>query len=1610
VQPLSYDFGSVFIGLNPTTEVVIRNVGTDVLTVSSITYSDMAFTGDVASVTLAPRAAQIVTVQFNPTAPVGYMGTMTIVSDDPDNPTISVSLAGIGLEPPEFSVDPDALYADLLTGETDMQMLTVSNSGGSDFEFSLQVEFDADVVVHESVDVGKEEVDTRVGEPVTQGAGGPDAFGYQWIDSDEPGGPVFNWVDISSTGTAVFTSTGDDRNFGPFPIGFTFPFYGNDFTEFRVCSNGWVSFTSSSTDLSNDPLPATGAPENLLAVFWDDLVVDLSIGGNVYYEYDGLRLIIQYENVRRFGSGGPYTFEIILNPNGTILYQYLSMQGTRLDEATIGIQNDARDDGLTVAFNADYVHDNLAVRIGAAPEWLTVSPISGVVPPGGSLPLMANFDASGLFGGLYSARIVFTTNDPALPTFEVPATMDVTGAPDIVVEPTAIDYGDVFVGYPSLRNLLITNVGTDDLVINDLVIDNPEFAQNQTPPVTLAPLQQLLLDVRYLPSGVGSDMGTLTIVSNDPDQPSFPVALMGNGIPAPVASADPTSLSTHLFTGESETQTVTLSNSGGSDLLFEVSTRLTADEVIVHEALELGKDDVDPRPGLLGTGGPDVFGYSWIDSDELGGPTFDWVDISGTGTPVFTSTSDDRNSGPFPIGFTVPFYGNDFDTFRVSSNGFVSFTSTLSDFSNDPLPSSGGPENLLAVFWDDMVVDLSRGGQVYYEYDGSRLIVQYDNVRRFGQSSGPYYTFEILLYPSGKILYQYLTLGSNTTSATIGIQNATKDDALMMVYNDDYVHENLAIRIATTPDWLTADPPSGVVPAGGSVPISVTFDATSLFGGVYDGAVLISSNDPANGLIEVPAHLDVTGVPRMAVEPAALDYGDVFIGYPESQMLTVTNVGTDLLSVSSIAAGLPDYTVDLASFDLNPFESQDVLVTFDPQAPGDRGTELTLMSNDPDSPHTVPLAGIGVVPPVIALVPETVVGAAMPGGQKVKTLQVCNTGGSDLIFDVAEQEHATGVTVHDDITLPKQADEPGSEEVVDPRPSILGTGGPDLFGYTWIDSDEPGGPVYDWTDISGVGTPVPFPSYLDDGNVGPVPIGFDFPFYGNTFSELYVCSNGWLSFTNSTLRTWTNQPLPNSGSSTPENLLAPWWDDMVYDEDDGNSAYYYDDGSRLIIQFYIRRIAAFTPPFYRFQVILYPNGNIVYQYHTLGTTTNSTTIGIQNGTKDDGLTVIHNDGSYAHEGLAILFSAAPDWLSVEPTSGVVPPGECVDLSVTMDASELESGDYTGTITVTSNDPGNPLVTADVLLHVGTVDAAAADIDPDALNLMSNGNWITGYVELPMGYDPADVVIETVMFMGSIPADPDSWHYDEDYNENGIPDLKFKFDRLAAEEVLPTGDMVEVTVYGEIRDTTWFVARDYVRVFRPQMVTPNGGETLYAETSVEIAWEDPENQVVDYAELYYTVDDGATWEMLATGIQGERYTWTVPSTLTEAARVRVAVFDGNGILGYDSSDDPFTIGDGVSAGGDEIPKAYALRQNVPNPFNPSTTIYFDLPRDSQVELKIYDVKGRVVKVLVNERMNAGRQGVVWDGNSRNGERVASGVYFYGIKAGDFTATRRMTVLK
>jgi hypothetical protein len=82
-----------------------------------------------------------------------------------------------------------------------------------------------------------------------------------------------------------------------------------------------------------------------------------------------------------------------------------------------------------------------------------------------------------------------------------------------------------------------------------------------------------------------------------------------------------------------------------------------------------------------------------------------------------------------------------------------------------------------------------------------------------------------------------------------------------------------------------------------------------------------------------------------------------------------------------------------------------------------------------------------------------------------------------------------------------------------------------------------------------------------------------------------------------------------------------------------------------------------------------------------------------------------------------------------------------------------------------------------------------------------------------------------------------------------------------------------------------------------------------------------------------------------------------------------------------------------------PEAFALYPNVPNPFNPSTTIQYDLPETAEITLEIFDMPGRHVRTLANEPKPAGHYSVVWDGRDERGKMVASGVFLYQLRVGN-----------
>jgi len=99
-----------------------------------------------------------------------------------------------------------------------------------------------------------------------------------------------------------------------------------------------------------------------------------------------------------------------------------------------------------------------------------------------------------------------------------------------------------------------------------------------------------------------------------------------------------------------------------------------------------------------------------------------------------------------------------------------------------------------------------------------------------------------------------------------------------------------------------------------------------------------------------------------------------------------------------------------------------------------------------------------------------------------------------------------------------------------------------------------------------------------------------------------------------------------------------------------------------------------------------------------------------------------------------------------------------------------------------------------------------------------------------------------------------------------------------------------------------------------------------------------------------------------------------------------------------------------AGGSETPRTFALAPNFPNPFNPATEIRFRLPENAHIRLSVHDITGRLVTVLTDGAHESGEFALTWDGRDGAGREAASGTYFARLTAGNFTATRKMVLVR
>jgi hypothetical protein len=1272
------------------------------------------------------------TLRFNTTGLAGdYYDTIAIVSNSGEKSvTTYVPLHLLVRLIPNIVVSPDSFRVGVESNGTKDTAMFINNTGNGALDYTVEtIELAKFGAVYrgepatrphimapkskpsaESLQPRRGEkgwVDPLQGTPPLMGLGGPDAFGYRWIDSDEPGGPTFNWVEISTQPGAVLVTSGDDVNSGPFPIGFSFKFYGNTFTQFRVCSNGFISFTSTVSTLTNDTIPSPPEPNNLLALFWDDL--NVTGAGKIYYYNDGSKLIIEYDHVVRYGTTDCiYTMEAILYPNGKIIYQYKEMTGARTNEATIGIENGTGTVGLEVVYNALYVHANLAIKFSAAPGWLVFSPEFGTVPAFGTDTIDVTFDATGILGGSFHGAFIINSNDPDTPVKTIDARMNIL-VPKMTVSPESIATSCNEGGGSFNVTFAINDTGQARLIFN-IVEGIPWLSASPladtVPPISGSTTVTLTINCGSLYAG--NYLGQLKIYSNDPDNQPYKIYKVYLHVgPDPDIAVSPDSFYVGLYAGVTKDTTLTIANEGDGHLVWGLNIEELTPPKGKDTVLTEGFEGSWPPPGWSD---PDLWtqdcsGYYM--HTGLCGAYLAW----GYGldewliTPPVTVGTGSHLKFWWESSYYWSVDPNDnADLFvKISTNGGSSWSSPLWTFGDSAMVvNSGGPWPWTSFIMYEATIDLSA-------YSGSALIA-----------------FHI-------------------------VANDNADIAI-----DDVLVESFAAP------WLTISAESGVLGADESKNVAVHFSTVGISEDKYAN-LWVTSNDPDEDPVLVPVHMAVLG-PEYSIVPPETLYIDVTEGAITDSFLYVSNIGghgplnckmSDPVAwqsevPDSFEVAIGGTFIDMVRVDGN------LLIS------GVYETYIAIQTNDFDEGNDtiVVIARVGPPPEIRLVPPDSFRVQVLGGATKDTTLWVCNDGLGHLAFEIKCQEtpppplmFGAGAGLNTDGVQEIQKRNWQERTKPDLSSSVTGsenasarlTGSPSGNLSTGA-SLSPGNPVSKGDTIYAQYPTDPSGSW----SFATSDVGAGYKIYENFWGLTKPISG---------IEFW-GLPLVYSGGwsqGDPDNLV---FDISFYSDSPGSTTMpptalvcTYTDVVPTNVMYLLYGGA------YQSYFFSVPELNPLCNLEEGWVSIQSKSIGSgydwflwASATTGDGYSYQEGSGDYFYDDAFILIGGVA-WLTTSPVADTVNPGDSTNVTVHFDATQIMGGEKYGNILVSSNAPAKALDTVKVHMIIGGAQYA---ITPHSLDFNVNEGFVvreTLWVSNPGGSGP--LVYKMTDPVAWLVANPDS---------------------------------------------------------------------------------------------------------------------------------------------------------------------------------------------------------------------------------------------------------------
>ena len=985
-----------------------------------------------------------------------------------------------------------------------------------------------------------------------------------------------------------------------------------------------------------------------------------------------------------------------------------------------------------------------------------------------------NIDITDVINGTYNFNINTITNDKENELLGFRLQTIVEGQEPKISGTTLLDFGRVVIGTEKVMEAHITNEGLADLILGRQEESTGTIKLKGDMVKTVEALSSVIFNMSYIPKEAGSLNTQFRLFDLD-QTGEYIIKVTGQAVNPPNAAFSPKSASyTDVTIGDTLTGTVMMKNLGEQPLQYFIPK--FADRPVDFEG---ETSDISQ------------FGYfveTTVTPDN-------WIDITTTGEVIdnLATITDHTWMHEVELSFGFPFFGEKQRKAYISPKGLIAFTNdgTFNQYPIAPL-NEYSPTKAVCALGESVLFSPTIDSKIYYQDFGDKFVVLFKDMP-MGSLDTESFTiiyhlleFEMILDKGGnmQVIYNDLDGFTNTTFWSVWAHDLEQNDAIVANYilsNKTAITTNTNITMVNPGLGLynSITNASGVLLPDEIVTMEYSLVTDKLNEDTYVEYLPILTNMPTRPYINFAANIDVTagGEADLLVDQEAIDFGTNFHLATIERKLRVINDGTapgEITSMTIKGANADQFqliTDQVLPLSVGAETIETIVIKALSDVVGSYSASLEIVFNSSETITVELQSQIADAPLLSTNVSEFNIDLNA-GEQTNVDLSITNIGKSNLEYALKASS-----IVYEDKSILKS-----SKAVKD-------------YEYQFFSSKDHQSIFYEWIDISKTGTKLVSMNVSDYTNYwNTIELPWDFEFYGNTYSEIYIGYTGVIAFSD------TSDVYPRGDAQIPStdglnNYFAPLfgfsYNDLYNDESAG--LYYQQNEDEVIITWrsFTDGMGMSMGPM-SWQAILYKDGRIKTQYNfdltDFSMVPGISSIGAENIDGTEGLSVAYAS-TYIYDNCALEFFPV--------RKEILEPGASATHKISVDGTHIYAGDYTEYITILNNTVSNGMLKIPFNISI----AGEHDVQIDAIDF---GNIYVvdqdGYVNQ---HQPLD----------------DNWVYHFTWENQGMRDFRIGKLFTSGFESNFKGQ-IETWVPMRSGTLTWgYMDIEYLPTYTPDIVNP-----------------------------------------------------------------------------------------------------------------------------------------------------------------------------------------------